>query len=83
MALTLAQNHLGVVFVKGVEVDFTVANVTSRIGPLTFSISPALPDGLSLNVIAGLFDSRRVAITGTPTVDVSMADYVITVSDLS
>jgi len=78
MALSIAQDYLGVIFVKDVQVDFTAVRITSSMGLVTASISPALPNGLSLSVVSG-----NVKITGKPTVDVNMADYVITVNDQS
>lgn len=78
MALSIAQDYLGVVFIKDIQVDFTAVRVTSSIGTVNATIAPALPNGLSLSVVSG-----NVKITGKPTVDVNMADYVITVTDQS
>ena len=50
----------------------TVASVTGS-GTITYSVSPALPTGLSLNTTTG-------AITGTPTVTVS-STYTVTASN--
>ena len=76
MALSIAQDFVGTVLVKGVYADIVPVRVTSSIGVVTFSITPALPAGLSLNTSTG-------RISGTPTVDVALANYTITVTDQS
>jgi predicted outer membrane repeat protein len=53
---------------------FTPVTVTGGTTPLTYSISPTLPSGLSLNATSG-------AISGTPTVISSATTYTVTVTD--
>lgn len=76
MALNIAQDQVGAILVKGVFADIQPVRVTSSTGTVTFSINPALPAGLSLNTTTG-------RIFGTPTVDVALANYTITVTDQS
>src|SRR5262249_19504320 len=51
----------------------TVAAITGQ-GAVTYSISPALPTGLSINSATG-------AISGTPTVAAAAANYTVTASN--
>lgn len=76
MALSIAQDFVGTVLVKGVFASVTPVRVTSSIGIVAFSITPTLPAGLSLNTSTGL-------ISGTPTEDVALTNYTITVTDQS
>jgi hypothetical protein len=52
------------------------ASVTGNTQAITYSVSPALPAGLSLNTSTG-------AITGTPTVIAASATYTVTASQSS
>jgi sugar lactone lactonase YvrE len=64
---TLTQNHAAT--------PFTPVTVTGGTAPLTFSVIPTLPAGLTLNASTG-------QITGTPSVSSSPAvTYTITVTD--
>src|SRR6201999_1840125 len=56
------------------SVSFTPVTGTGGTGPLTYSIAPALPAGLSFNTATGL-------ITGTPTAVSPAASYTVTVTD--
>lgn len=76
MALSIAQDFVGTILVKDVYADIVPVRVTSSIGIVTFSITPTLPAGLSLNTSTG-------RISGTPTVDTVLANYTITVTDQS
>jgi RHS repeat-associated protein len=63
------------IYVKGVAITTNSATLTTTGSPApTFSVSPALPTGLSLNTSTG-------AITGTPTVKVSATNYTVTASN--
>lgn len=59
---------------QGTADSFTPVTATGGIIPLTFSISPALPTGLSFNTTNGL-------ISGTPTVISSATSYTVTITD--
>jgi hypothetical protein len=54
--------------------SFTPVTGSGGTSPLTYSVSPSLPSGLSLNSSTG-------AITGTPTVTSSATSYTVTVTD--
>ena len=54
--------------------SFTPVTGANGTTPLTYSVSPALPTGLSLSTSTG-------AITGTPTVISSATTYTVTVTD--
>ncbi|WP_167558849.1 putative Ig domain-containing protein [Bradyrhizobium canariense] len=54
--------------------SFTPVTGAGGTNPLTYSVSPALPTGLSFNTANG-------AITGTPTVISAAAAYTVTVTD--
>jgi hypothetical protein len=64
-ATTLTQGHAAA---------FTPVTATGGTGTLTYSVSPALPSGLSLN-------SSTDTITGTPTGTSSAATYTVTATD--
>ncbi len=60
-------------FTKGVEItDLEVSSTGGN--QITFSISPALPAGLSLNATTGV-------ISGTPTAITTQADYTVTATN--
>ena len=62
-------------YINGTTITTNSATLTTTGSPApTFSVSPALPTGLSLNTSTG-------AITGTPTVNVSAANYTVTASN--
>lgn len=54
--------------------SFTPVTASGGGGAITYSISPALPGGLSLNTATG-------AITGTPSVEISTVTHTITATD--
>jgi uncharacterized repeat protein (TIGR02543 family) len=56
--------------------SFTPVTVAGGTAPLTYSISPALPAGLTLNPATG-------AINGTPTGTISSTSFTITATDSS
>ena len=57
-----------------VVTPFTPVGGTGGVPPLTYSVSPGLPAGLSFNTATG-------AITGTPSVTSAAASYTVTVTD--
>ena len=63
---TLTQGHA--------VTPFTPVAGSGGTAPLTYSISPALPSGISINAASG-------AISGTPEVASSAATYTVTVTD--
>jgi CSLREA domain-containing protein len=63
---TLTQNHAAT--------SFTPVTGSGGITPLSYSVSPSLPAGLSMGSATG-------AITGTPTVASAAANYTVTVTD--
>lgn len=65
-ATTLTQNSAATAF--------NPVTVTGGTNPVTYSVSPALPTGLSLNASTG-------QISGTPTVSSSLATYTMTIID--
>ena len=66
----------GRTFYKGTALSFSPNSTASTggIDPYTYSISPALPAGLSLNTGTGV-------ISGTPTVDLATTTFTLTVRD--
>jgi uncharacterized protein YjiK/stress response protein SCP2 len=66
VAASLTENHAAM--------SFTPVTGAGGTGTLTYSVSPALPAGLSLNAATG-------AITGTPTGTSSLTIYTVTVTD--
>jgi len=60
------------------NIDSVITSITStktaHTQTVTYSVSPALPDGLSINTSTG-------TISGTPTATASAADYVITATN--
>ena len=58
----------------GAVVNLTLPAATGGDAPLTYSLSPALPAGLS-------FNAATRAITGTPTAAQSSTGYIYTVTD--
>ncbi len=71
-SLVYAQNPGN--YTIGVPVSDTASiNKTGVTNPITYSVAPALPAGLSLNANTG-------AITGTPTTAAAAANYVVTAS---
>lgn len=75
MAVNLSRPWVGCIFAKGRPVDITPVTGTSTLGvPLVYSISPALPEGLTMNPQTG-------QITGTPSLAVSLTEYVVDVSE--
>ena len=67
-----AQNYL-----TGTTVDLTLPAVTDGSGnaPITYTLSPALPDGLTFN------PTSPPTITGTPNAAAAVADYTYTATD--
>ena len=67
-----AQNYL-----TGTTVDLTLPAVTDGSGnaPITYTLAPALPDGLTFN------PTSPPTITGTPTAAAAVADYTYTATD--
>jgi len=61
------------ILTQNASVSFTPVTVTGGAGPLSYTISPALPAGLSIAAATGV-------ITGTPTAGAS-ATYTVTVTD--
>ena len=59
---------------KDSAITAVTATKTEHSQPVTYSISPALPTGLSINSTSG-------TISGTPTVTSSVTDYVITATN--
>ena len=53
---------------------FTPVSGSGGTGPLTYSVSPSLPLGLSVNSVTGL-------VAGTPTVTSATTPYTVTVTD--
>lgn len=53
---------------------FTPVSVNSGLEPFTFSVSPSLPTGLTLNPLTG-------QISGTPTSIVNLANFTLTITD--
>ena len=66
VSASLTQNHAWA--------NFTPVTGAGGTAPLTYSVSPALPAGLSMNSATG-------AITGTPTVASVATTYTVTVTD--
>ena len=62
------------VLAAGHSASITALAPTNSVGTLTYSISPALPSGLSLSTTTG-------AITGTPTAASASTSYTIAVTD--
>jgi gliding motility-associated-like protein len=62
-------------FAVGVPITSIVPNIRPGSGSLTFTVSPSLPAGLSINPTTGV-------ISGTPTVPVSNVTYNITVTSI-
>ena len=63
---SLTQNHA--------TVAFTPVTGSGGTGTLSYSVSPSLPTGLSINSSTG-------AINGTPTTTSTAASYTVTVTD--
>ncbi len=61
-------------FAVGVTPTFPVVSVISPIGSVTYSVSPALPAGLSLNTSTGV-------LSGVPTAATAQTFYNFTVTD--
>ncbi len=62
------------VLTYGAAANFTPVTGTGGTGTLTYSISPALPAGLSLSSTTG-------AVSGTPTVVSAVTNYTVTITD--
>jgi hypothetical protein len=58
----------------GTALNYTPVTAAGGVGALAYSVSPALPAGLSMNASNG-------AITGTPTAQTASATYAVTVKD--
>ena len=71
--LQISYNGVGSV-VQGASVSMTPVSGYDGVGSFTYSISPSLPSGLSLNTSNGL-------ISGTPSTSGSSVTYTITVRD--
>jgi hypothetical protein len=69
--LAVASNALTI---NRAAVAFTPVTATGGSGALTYSVSPALPAGLSLNSASG-------AISGTPTAASAATNYTVTATD--
>jgi hypothetical protein len=65
-SVTLTQNHAAT--------SFTPVTGSGGTPPLSYSVSPALPTGLSFNTTSG-------AITGTPTATHANSSFTVTVTD--
>ena len=65
---------LGQTYVVGAPVDVTLPEATGGDAPLTYSLTPALPAGLT-------FDAATRTIAGTPTTATAAAEYTYTVTD--
>lgn len=71
--VVVAQNS-NVSLELNVVTEFQPVIVSGGVGSFTYSISPALPTGLSFNTITGF-------ITGTPTILTNSTVYTVTVQD--
>ena len=60
------------IFTVGTEIPMIIPSLTGGTG--TFTVSPSLPAGLSLDPVTGV-------ISGTPTEDITPTNFVITVSN--
>lgn len=73
---TLTPSSQTVTGVVGTALSVSTLTTVNMYGPYSFSISPALPTGLTLNSSTG-------AITGTPQATQSASNYTVTVSSAS
>ncbi len=74
-AVTATQSIVGAVMDQNIYAGpFMAVTGGGGTGPLTYSISPPLPSGLSINSSTG-------AISGTPSVTLSASTFTITVTD--
>lgn len=73
---TLTPSNQTVTGVVGTSLSSTALSPVNMYGPFSFSISPALPSGLTLNTSSGV-------ISGTPQASQSGTSYTITVSSAS
>ncbi len=62
-------------FTTGVAITSITPSITTGTGTVTYSVSPSLPIGLSINPINGV-------ISGTPTAVVASANYTITATSM-
>jgi kumamolisin len=72
--LTLSSPTIALQIGKSLSGPITPATVTGGVGTKTFSISPALPAGLSFSPVSG-------QITGRPTVSHATSVFTVTVTD--
>ena len=73
-AMAFSGTQSDVVLAAGKAASITAEAPTNSVGTLAYSISPALPSGLSLSTTTG-------AITGTPTAASASTSYTIAVTD--
>ena len=73
-AMAFSGTQSDVVLAAGKAASITAKALTNAVGTLTYSISPALPSGLSIS-------SKSGAITGTPTAASAGRSYTITATD--
>jgi hypothetical protein len=71
---SVSQTVATTVVITGSAASFTPVSAAGGTSPYTYSISPALPTGLSMNTSSGL-------ISGTPTTVTAAATYTVTVTD--
>lgn len=70
----LSTNYTTLMLYRGVPVNIVPVSVVSGVGPYNFSISPALPAGLTMDPATG-------RITGTPAANVILQNFTVTVND--
>ena len=73
-AVAATQSIASVTLTQNVAANFTPVTGSGGTAPLSYSVSPSLPAGLSLNASTG-------AITGSPTVTHAASSFTVTVTD--
>jgi hypothetical protein len=68
--VTLPTNNI----IRGSSTTFTPVSISGGVTPYSYTVSPSLPEGLTLNAVTG-------TISGTPTATSSATTYTVTVVD--